>query len=132
MKFIIFISSRLRHGEYPKLPDFPYSQQHGRYIYMGKELTKDEFNTAAKAVFLNTYRSNGYFFCPEAITAPEPNETPAPSSFTLDGKSILLNGERIAGLFGDEKQLRVVSAHSDLRPQIEAWLQTITPEPSDQ
>jgi hypothetical protein len=53
---------------------------------------------------------------------PESESSPA---FILDGKSITLNGERVAGLFGEEKQLRVLAAHSDLRPSIEAWLQTL-------
>jgi hypothetical protein len=46
--------------------------------------------------------------------------------FTLDGKQILFGNERIAGLWGDEKQLRVLSSHNHLRPAIEAWLLTIT------
>lgn len=47
-------------------------------------------------------------------------------AFILDGNRILMNGERIAGLFGEDKQLRVTAAHAALRPEIEAWLQTIT------
>jgi hypothetical protein len=42
----------------------------------------------------------------------------------MDGTRIMLGNERVAGLFGDDKHLRVVSAFSDLRPAIEAWLQT--------
>lgn len=74
MKFIIFIATRLRHGEHPKLKDFPYSHEHGRYIYQGRELTADEFNAAAKVVFDSNYRGNGYAFRPEAIA---PAEAPA-------------------------------------------------------
>lgn len=61
--------------------------------------------------------------------APEPDETSTPA-FTLDGKAILLGDERVAGLFGEDKQLRVLAAYSELRPAIEAWLLTITPSES--
>lgn len=53
-------------------------------------------------------------------------DTSSPAAFILDGNRILMNGERIAGLFGEDKQLRVTAAHAALRPEIEAWLQTIT------
>lgn len=71
---------------------------------------------------------------------PVQEETPAPAeeqpaepeapAFILDGKNIMLGNERVAKLSGDDKQLRVVAAFAGLRPQIEAWLQTLTP--SDQ
>jgi hypothetical protein len=51
-------------------------------------------------------------------------ELPAAADFVLDGKNIMSGGVRVAGLFGDDKQLRVPSAHADLRPAIEAWLAT--------
>lgn len=63
---------------------------------------------------------------------PEPNETSnedtlSPPAFVLEGSKIMLDGQRIAGLFGEDKQLRVTANHAALRPQIEAWLQTLTP-----
>ena len=58
----------------------------------------------------------------EAASDPA-TETPA-QEFTMDGSRIMLGNERVAGLFGDDKHLRVVSAFSNLRPAIEAWLQT--------
>lgn len=67
MKFIISISNRIRHGQYPRLPDFQYSQDHGKYLYQGRELTLEEFNAAAAIVFAPTYRNNSYSFCPLAI-----------------------------------------------------------------
>ena len=51
-------------------------------------------------------------------------ETSESPTFTLDGKNIMLHGERIAGLFGEDSQLRVRAEHADLRPAIEAWLQS--------
>lgn len=47
-----------------------------------------------------------------------------PPKFTLVDKGIFIGEERVAGLFGDDKNLRVLSAYSDLRPEIEAWLAT--------
>ena len=44
--------------------------------------------------------------------------------FRFDGKGIFIGQERVAGLFGEAKHLRVVSAHEALRPEIEAWLKT--------
>ncbi len=58
-----------------------------------------------------------------AAPAADPSDSPPPA-FVLDDKAILLNGERVAGLYGEEKQLRVLAAHTDLRPAIEAWLAT--------
>jgi len=49
-----------------------------------------------------------------------------PPDFRLEGKGIFLGDERVAGLFGDEKQLRVLADHQHLRPQIEAWLNSQT------
>jgi hypothetical protein len=64
----------------------------------------------------------------EAETPPEPEAEPV--KFRLDGKGIFVGEERVAGLFGEAKQLRVLAAHDALRPEIEAWLLTLTP--SDQ
>ena len=67
MKFIIFICSHLQHGEYPRLPDFPYNEALGKYIYQGRELTLEEFNEAALVVFDPKYRTSGYAFAPQII-----------------------------------------------------------------
>lgn len=68
----------------------------------------------------------------EPIQALAPSETEslteqeaAPTKFRLVDKGIFVGDTRVAGLFGEEKQLRVLSAHADLRPEIEAWLLTL-------
>ncbi|MEI6676274.1 MAG: hypothetical protein WCO57_13975 [Verrucomicrobiota bacterium] len=71
MKFIIFICNRIRHGQYPRLPEFFYNEEVGKYVYQGRELTLEEFNAAALVVFDPNYRSNGYNFCPMAIESVE-------------------------------------------------------------
>ena len=50
------------------------------------------------------------------------------SKFFIDGKGIFMDGKRIAGLFGDDKQLRVLAEYNDLRPEIETWLASQSPE----
>lgn len=55
--------------------------------------------------------------------APVVTDGPAPE-FTIEGKNIMQAGVRIGGLFGEDKQLRVLAAHADLRPAIESWLQS--------
>ena len=165
--FLIFISSAIRAYEYPRIDGFVHTTEFNdvvnadgnplgeRYVYLGRELTIDEFNAAAARVFSPTFAGEERSFQPLAISSsaavkptapvaipvptPEVVETPitAPVArpveagtdspaheFTLDDKAILMNGERIAGLFGEDKQLRVLSAHSYLRPAIEAWLAT--------
>ena len=72
MKFIIFICTRLSNGQYPRLPDFFYDATLAKYIYQGRELTLDEFNSASKVVFDQNYRSNGFHFCPMALDPPPP------------------------------------------------------------
>lgn len=67
MKFIIYVAGRIRNGQRVGLSDFPYSEAHGKYIYQGRELTLEDFNAAAEAVFQPNYRNNGYTFCPLAI-----------------------------------------------------------------
>lgn len=79
MKFIIFICNRIRHGQYPRLPDFFYNEELGKYVYQGRELTLDEFNAAALVVFDPNFRSNGYNFCPMAIAAVEAAATAPPA-----------------------------------------------------
>ena len=67
MKFIIYVCTRIRNGQYPRLPDFQYSEEHAKYIYLGRELTLEEFNVACPSVFDPNYRNNSYSFCPEVI-----------------------------------------------------------------
>lgn len=61
---------------------------------------------------------------PEAKKAPEiTTANPATTEgFYFEGRQIFKDGERVAGLFGDDAHLRVRSEHSDIRPAIEAWL----------
>lgn len=139
MKFIIFICTRIRHGQYPRLPDFQYSEKLGKYIYQGRELTLEEFNAASLVVFDQNYRNSGYNFCPMAIeaveevapvpvaepVAPVEETTTRAPKFTLSGKSIFLDGQRVGGLYGEEKHLRVVEEFQDLRPQIETFIESL-------
>jgi len=125
MKFIIFICTRLSNGQYPRLPDFPYNSELGKYVYQGRELTLDEFNDAARVVFEQNYRSNGYHFCPMAILPAI--ESP---SFRIDGQRIYSGDNHVAGLFGEKKHLRVLSEYSDLRAELEDWLANTQPDPS--
>lgn len=89
MKFIIFINSRIRHGQSVRHPDFSYNAEHQKYIYGGRALTADEFNDAAARVFSEKYQTKGFVFSPMVVkeveatappveAPPEPPEPPAP------------------------------------------------------
>lgn len=67
MKFIIPISTTIRTGNYPRVDGFEYSQEYGKYLYLGRELDVLEFNASAKVVFSETFRDQGYKFGVEAI-----------------------------------------------------------------
>jgi hypothetical protein len=139
MKFIIFISDNIRHGNFPRVDGFQYNQDYGLYLHSGRELTAEEFNAAAKTVFDSDFRNQGFTFRPQAVEPkivkkPEPpapavvveevSELPAAEPFLLEGRNIFHEGERVAGLFGEDAHLRVKAEHADLRPAIEAWLTT--------
>jgi len=150
MKFIIFIASRLRQGQYPRLPDFPYSERHGKYIYQGKELDADEFNTACERVFEQNYRTNGYSFRPLVLAAalavaepaPVVEETPtveeAPEQpaeafttdpfhgYAIEDDVIYLEGARIGSVV--DGVLRMAKGRSELREQVEAFISSIQPK----
>lgn len=134
MTFIIFIAGRIRHGQFPRLPDFPYSEAYGKYIYQGRELDSDEFNTAAAKVFDPHYRNNGFSFQPMAVVpvvevaaaAAEPvaaAQPPAEEPFSITDGSVFREGERVATLLEDGG-LRMARGFSTLRPDIEAWMNT--------
>lgn len=55
----------------------------------------------------------------------DPSSHVAPPKFRLEGKKIFVGQERVAGLYGEEKQLRVFK--EELRDEIEAWLTAHTP-----
>jgi hypothetical protein len=131
--------------------------EHLGLIYQQKIITSpEEFNETLARVSESRFPSRGCQFFPYMLTAedlakmsaiPAPEYIPpAPEAkyiaavdpsteqedkttpkFTLVDKGIFVGEERVAGLFGDEKNLRVLSAYSDLRPEIEAWLLTLTP-----
>ena len=155
MKFIIYIATRLRQGQYPRLPDFPYSEKHGKYIYQGKELDSDEFNTACEKVFEQNYRTSGYVFRPLVIAAtlavaepeakPEPvvetppaEEQPVESpeqptattdpfhGFFMEDNVIYLEGQRIGSLV--DGILRMAKGKSELREQVEAFISSTQPQ----
>jgi hypothetical protein len=69
MKFIIFISSRIRNGQPVRHPDFSYSNLLGLYIYQGRLLDAAEFNEAASRVFTEKYLTKGLTFAPRAVVA---------------------------------------------------------------
>jgi hypothetical protein len=151
MKFIIFISDNIRHGNFPRVDGFSFCAKYGKYLYLGRPLTDDEFNVAAKRVFSPDFRDQGFHFCP-AVLAPEfvtftPLETPdaaadnlpvpdaaadnlpvpdaaADPVFVMEGKNIFVGEVRVAGLYGEDNHLRVKADHSDMRPAIEAWLES--------
>jgi hypothetical protein len=54
----------------------------------------------------------------EQVIAPDP----AAPEFSFEGRHIFQGGVRVAGLFGEDSQLRVRAEHANLRPAIEAWL----------
>lgn len=60
---------------------------------------------------------------PDGATTPDG----APDKFRLDGKAIFMGEERVAGLFGEDSQLRVLAQFIDLKPEIKAWLDSPSP-----
>lgn len=131
MKFIIYVAGNIRNGQRVGLPDFPYSEIHGKFVYQCRELTFEEFNAAALIVFNPFYHTNEFTFCPQAIAAKseaaaapsvvkrEPALLP-PEKFRFHGKGIFMGEKRVAGLFGEERNLRVFD--DELRVEIEKWL----------
>lgn len=137
MKFIIFIADNIRHGNFPRVDGFEYSQAYEKYLYAGRELSAEEFNEASKRVFSPDFRNQGFSFRPQAVepkaaikaaAPPQPVEqapvAATPPDFYFEGRQIFLGGERVAGLFGEDAQLRVRAEHAEIRPAIEAWLQS--------
>jgi hypothetical protein len=158
--FIIFIAGRIRHGQFPRLPDFPYSEKHGKYIYQGRELNADEFNAAAAIVFDPHYRANGFSFQPLVVSdvaaAEEPVlDEPAPAAaaeppaeeeaeqpasvetlpdaqpFLVQDGDVFHEGNRIASILEDGT-IRMARGFAPLRVQLDEWLksQPITPSES--
>lgn len=144
-RFIIFVAGRIRQGQFPRLPDFPYSAAHGQYIYQGRELDEDEFNVAAAKVFSPNYRNKGFNFQPmvvvpvveDAAAAAEPvaaaqppadepeaqPETSAEEPYTIADGGVFHDGSRVATILEDGS-LRMARGFSTLRPDIEAWMNT--------
>lgn len=77
MKFIIYVAGRIRNGQRIGLADFSYNETHGKNLYLGRELTLEEFNAAAVKVFDPNYRSNGWTFCPAVLEVVESVDPPA-------------------------------------------------------
>ena len=136
MKFIIFISTRLRQGHYPKLPGFSYSEKYGKWIFGGREFSPEEFNDAAAEVFSPVYRANGYVFQPkaifeEAVADEEPakvpespekaeNEVHSFENFSLVADEVFIDGEKVAS-FKDGK-FRMVKGQSQHKEKVEEYL----------
>lgn len=70
---IIFISTRIKQGQYPKVKDFTHNPEHGLYLYKGRELELEEFNAAAKDAF-SRLESNWRF----SVQLIEREATPEP------------------------------------------------------
>jgi hypothetical protein len=137
MKFIIAICDRFSPGQYPKLPDFQFSQKHQKYVYIGRELDASEFNEACARVFDPKYRNKEYHFMPAMILEiPEikkeesgKEESKIPE-LRFEGRAIFLGETRVAGLFGDDNHLRVVAEFNGMRDQIETFVKSQpTPAP---
>lgn len=134
MKFVFRISTRLR-SMAPIPRDFlPISglEHLGLVFNQAIITTPAEFNAAQTQLSDPRFPRRGCQFYAYALTAEdeaklEPAESAAAAEFILDGKAILIGETRVAGLFGDDKQLRVLSEHAELRPAIEAWLESLTP-----
>jgi hypothetical protein len=119
---------------------------HLGHVFNQRIYTKaEDFNAVLVQISDPRFPNRGCAFFPYALTAEDeakmvveapvaavieanapavPVARPEHPTFTLDDKAILLDGVRVAGLFGEDKQLRVLAAHADLRPAIEAWLQS--------
>ena len=142
MKFIIFICDRLRHGQFPRLPEFQFNPDHGKYIYQGRELSAEEFTAACERVFDANYRTCGFTFRPGIVEMKKPDpvlveQSPQPVEptlfdtptvdesaplFRMEGNNIFQGDERVGGIF--DGTLRVARGMADLRPALEAWLQS--------
>ncbi|TXH15607.1 MAG: hypothetical protein E6R03_06955, partial [Hyphomicrobiaceae bacterium] len=68
MKFIIFISDIIRHGQFPRLANFRHNRVLDKYLYLGRELSVDEFNEASKVVFNPEFRNEGFTLRPAVIS----------------------------------------------------------------
>jgi len=145
--FIIFIAGRIRHGQFPRLPDFPYSEKHGRYIYQGRELDADEFNTASAIVFDPHYRNNGFSFQPLVVSdvaateepqadnqeptptvaaAEPPVETPPDAQpFVIEDGDVFHEGQRIASI-QEGGSIRMARGFAPLRVQLDEWMKSQT------
>lgn len=148
MKAIIFLASRSRY-HIPRVGGFVHAPQFAALTYPnqpivleGRALDMDEFNKAATRLLDRRPQNLGYDVsvrlvdeakleemnkpAPPPVVEPTPEPeapaVPASSKFRLEGKSIYVGDERIGGLFGEEKQLRMVAAHQELRTEVEAWL----------
>lgn len=84
MNLIIYVSSRIRHAQAVRHPDFSYSERHGKYLYGGRELSQQEFNEAAERVFSEKYLTKGFTFAPAVVESAEvpPAPEPAPEPVT--------------------------------------------------
>ena len=138
MKAIILLICRSRF-HVPRVGGFIHSAQFAAFthpyqpfVFEGRTLDMEEFNVAASRLLDVRNANLGYEvsvrMVPDDLTADETSDETSGEEpneqFTLDGKNILLNGVRVAGLFGEGKQLRVLSDHSHLRQAIEEWLET--------
>jgi len=127
MEFIIKIADQIRHGVYPRIPEFVYSHEFGTYIYLGRRLTLDEFNAAATRIFNPDFRGLGFTFCPVVFPGIETTNRlstidVSPDRFRMEGTEIYEGENRVGGLFEPGNHLRVTKGRSDLRPVLEQWL----------
>jgi hypothetical protein len=145
--FIIFIAGRIRHGQFPRLPDFPFSEKHGKYIYQGRELNEEEFNAAAAIVFDPHYRNNGFTFQPlvvrETSATEEPQAVEEPAApvddveppvdefmtppdaqpFIIEDGDVFFEGQRVASI-QEDGTIRMARGFAPLRVKLDEWLKS--------
>lgn len=80
--FLIVIAETLRQGDFPRIPQFEYSPEHEKYLFLGRPLTLEEFNEAAKRVFSPGFPGQGRNFAPMAIEVEVEDEGKAPKTPT--------------------------------------------------
>lgn len=93
--FIIFIATRLSQFQFPRIAGFSFSKKFDKYVYEGRALTVEEFNEAAKTVFSDKFKSDGFIFCPQAVEASEEEFQDATAKYEakLEAKRIARENE---------------------------------------
>lgn len=110
--FIIFISTAIRYGQFPRLDRFKYSKEYDKYIYDGRELTVEEFDVAAKRVFDPSFRHEGFSFCPQSVSAEV-----AAAAQESRAKTLEIEAAQVAMRQAEEDALKPVEATPENAPE---------------